>query len=749
MTQGVKSPVRKNYADSIHSESVFFGASSPINNKNQVNTEKSNDDDNMTPLSMYNTSFNINKELQNIIQQLRLELNEQREFFTKLNKSHTNLQAKYSKDIQSLTKKIEHLSNEKHELMKDLDLALERERSITKQSNDKIAVNNDIKTILNNDIDEYKKQIEQLNKKNKELDEQQIELKQVLDIVNKLQSQFKQQSYVNNENHEKIKLVFEDTAIQLEKYHQSQSMVESLNIQIELLKHQKSEYFTVLTQWMQNLPKNVYFGENSNSPKSISADIDNVNSELDWNKIRMKLSQITKNIAVVIAEHERIQNELRIKLENEKNNTHKYPQKMKELQNENNGLKEEINKNGTEIKLLIGNNKVIEEANLKLIEENKSLNQAIDSLTNKCQTLCDEKNDIDDKYKNFEKGTQGLNDKITELSVEIEKLSTEKQQLSKSHESELEIVSKTNNELSEANTELTLKMEKLNEEMANNKHNIDLLLSVTGEKEKLLAKNKSLNEEIANYVLQLEKECDDTEIIKKERDSYRNKYDDLKKEIEELKSELETKSESVGVAIIGNTDGMKKADIMSSFISLQSDTSQNVSIINTNTKNKQFPALRVETDATPFNAKLNEQLTQKNDNLTKENNILKKKLISSQSLNRELKDKFQTNKRNTIKKYENIAKKVSTMREIINKKDDEVRGLRQELEVSHRQFFKLLHHASSKNHKSNADNHQNKNNVGNKVINNMKLPELQSLQDLEQMREQLKLLEQNFHFAKQ
>ena len=80
------------------------------------------------------------------------------------------------------------------------------------------------------------------------------------------------------------------------------------------------------------------------------------------------------------------------------------------------------------------------------------------------------------------------------------------------------------------------------------------------------------------------------------------------------------------------------------------------------------------------------------------------------------------------------------MRNIITRKDGENKGLRQELEVSHRQFFRLLHHASSINNgKGDGNNNQKKNNAF-----NVDLEELQSLKDLEKMRESLKMLETSF-----
>ena len=78
------------------------------------------------------------------------------------------------------------------------------------------------------------------------------------------------------------------------------------------------------------------------------------------------------------------------------------------------------------------------------------------------------------------------------------------------------------------------------------------------------------------------------------------------------------------------------------------------------------------------------------------------------------------------------------MREKLTDKEDEVKGLKQELEVSHRQFFKLLHHVSSVKNDGNQSNNEGKELLA--------LSQLHSMEDLEQMRKQLKLLERNFKF---
>eukprot|EP01084_Bolivina_argentea_P132372 233612_1 len=173
MSTGINSPVRNAYGDRIHSDSVFFGPLSPSNaNPSRDNpiiiNDVTADNKTVTPVSMYNTSYNISKELQHIIEELRSELTEQREYCSNLTKTHNELQTTYHKDVQLFTKKLENASAEKHELLKDLDLALD------------VKLN---KTIMDNDNNEYKEQMNSLC-------QQQADLKVIIDTVNNLSNQF-------------------------------------------------------------------------------------------------------------------------------------------------------------------------------------------------------------------------------------------------------------------------------------------------------------------------------------------------------------------------------------------------------------------------------------------------------------------------------------------------------------------------------------------------------------------------------
>ena len=469
MMKSASSPIRNSYNnDRMLSASEFF---SPLSPRNDVN-EGSHCNDPQTPLSIsrYNTNYKINKELQQIIGSLRCELTEKREYFTKMNEQNNELQCKYNDDMIAFHKKLEHVCSEKHELMKDLDLALEREQNAMKRCDDKIKASNDMNDILNYDMAEYQKQIKHLRQSNEEI----------------MQNVVKTMQNLSNQGNDKR--------------------------------------MKALNRWMMQLPQQIY-------AKHIDADLPETSGDhddFDWNCLQMRLCQISKNIAAVIAERERVENEFRIKLENEV-----CFEQFRDLETANIALHAQNKRNEIEMQLMNGSN--------------HSLNENMKNLVNETQIIMDEKNKNDEMMKEIMNENEDLKKKNDALSVRV----------------------------------------------SDNKQNIE---SITKERDECL------------------------------------------KQIKALKA-------------------MKKHDIMSSYI-LQKDN-----------------ALHIETD----------------DSLQKEVAQCQKKLLSAQSFNALLKEKFQTNKKNTIIKYEQIGMKVAAMRDIITSRDDELKSLRKELDVSHKQFFKLLH----------------------------------------------------------
>ena len=221
--------------------------------------------------------------------------------------------------------------------------------------------------------------------------------------------------------------------------------------------------------------------------------------------------------------------------------------------------------------------------------------------------------------------------------------------------------------------------------------------------------------------------------------SYQQQVDNQQGEIERVtqQRDLKTKEEIQALNDELETTGNTKLEIMKSYI--QTDARGN---LHNGDTTELFKGLTVETDATPMHTALFKKLSLEKEHLTKRCGSMKKvmadykkRMASMQRLNRELRDKFHLNKKSTITKYEQIGKKVATMREMITNRDEECVALKQELEVSHRQFFKLLHHSASKHDVTTKGGHdESVSSVGNVDLSN-----------LEEMRKQLKVLERNFN----
>lgn len=751
------SPVRKSYAPksmggSMLCNSAFFGPASPSKNQepDALNTSTKDITDTthtldrtVTPLSMYNQSFNINKELQNIIEQLRLELTQQREHISALNKSYTTLQSKYHEDTQSMAKKIEALNHEKFDLTKDLDLALERERNALKDVN---STDKSDKQHVDNIVNEYRDQIAMLKEKLNQHHEERLSITQMMATMDCLSSKMAQQHSKSDDRHEKMKMMFEDTTLQLEQYHKSQEEICSLSHTVDELKGQRTECIQFLHHFLSTLPPEI-------------CPSDQFHAITDWQQLKATISATSTSLCAMIADHERTEKSLRNKLNAvlQEGASETDKERMEELEIENITLKEEVKKRGTEIQLWMGNNKVIEESNEKLCTANDTLKAQITTLETtleeQIKTFEAERNTfserLDSEFVEYRQKVNGMNAEIDRLTAENEILRNEKKMAITEKVTEIEFSSERISELKEEirtlsaieeqmnlqraaerekNGELSATIEMMRDELAeneqNNQHNLEMSLNLTKEKEHLMAENEGLNMQITSYQQQVEDQRGEIVRVTQQRDQFQEQFEDLKtkQEINALNEELET---------TGNT----KLEIMKSYI--MTDALGNRGIKNGG--NQMFKDLTVETDATPMHSELYKKLTLEKEQLTKQCGSMKqsmdqykKRMSSMHKMNRELKSKFQTNKKNTIVKYEQIAKKVATMREMITSKDEECCALKEELEVSHRQFFKLLHHSASKHDVTTAG--RDDGSVGSVDLNN-----------LEEMRKQLKVLERNFN----
>jgi len=685
----VTSPVRKSFApksigDAMLSNSAFFGPASPSKNQapEELNTSKDITDNThsieqtMTPLSMYNQSFNINKELQRIIEQLRLELTEQRAFVGELNKSYAALQCKYN----ALQSKMEALHSEKHELIKDLDLALERERTANKEADPNI-------------VNEYRHQIDTLRQRNSQLHEERVSCTQMMAAMDCLSSKVQQQ-------HSKS----EAAALRLEKFHKLQEVeVASLRSTVTELKRQRADSVKFLHHFMTTLPP------------QIRASDDQIAAIQDWDRLKDAIYATAKNMNDVLADHERTEQALRSKLTvlRQEGATETEKDRMDSLEIENIALKEELKKRTKEAQRLVANNKMAEESVATLSAANAAakdtvaaLQSQIAAMTAEKEVLCAERQRaITEKVSEIEISSKH----IAALKVDIGSLSASNEQVTMERAAE-----------KQKNSELAATIEAMRSEMAeneaNNQQNIGLSLSLTAEKERLTADNEEQSALIASLREQVEAEKAEKERIASKRDQIADKYNELKtaQEIKALNDELDT---------AGDT----KRDIMRSYI--RTDALQNRAP--PDSPDLRPKGLTVEIDATPSHSKLCEQLTLEKEQLVKECGAMKRRLLATEKLNRDLKDKFRANKKSTICKYEQIGKKVATMREMITAKETECASLKNELEVSHRQFFKLLHHSASKHDVSTAGDQGDREDL--------------DLSNLEEMRKQLKVLERNFN----
>ena len=177
----------------------------------------------------------VNKKLTDMLGELRTELSQQRKFADMLNKTHQELQLQYSKDTQQWMSQINSLSNEKQELMKDLDLALEREAMASNKLQHESKKYNDKMDKIPN----LKTQINKLENENKDLISNNQILTNLASKIDHLSNLYTVQSNKSAENYEKIKLVFEDTAMQLDKYHENQQLVDSLRRQLQVIRNEK------------------------------------------------------------------------------------------------------------------------------------------------------------------------------------------------------------------------------------------------------------------------------------------------------------------------------------------------------------------------------------------------------------------------------------------------------------------------------------------------------------------------------
>lgn len=176
---------------------------------------------------MQKAEYEMNNGMKQITHQLQAELAQQRLYSEKLNNNYNKLREKYDIDVEKFLKKVQLLSNEKFELTKDLDLALERD-----------ANNKKFFAILEEQITENKISKECHLQTTSNLTDIKSDMKSLLDNV-------KQQSVENMDKYQKIKLVFEDTAMQLQKYHESQTMVEKLRQKMEIY-HQQQMFSDML-----------------------------------------------------------------------------------------------------------------------------------------------------------------------------------------------------------------------------------------------------------------------------------------------------------------------------------------------------------------------------------------------------------------------------------------------------------------------------------------------------------------------
>lgn len=188
-----------------------------------------------------------NKKLLSTLQEVKQELHQQREFSNMLNKTHQELQLQYSRDTQQWMSQISDLSREKQELMKDLDLALEREavaakkrQNESKQWHEKI-----------DKIPKLTANITALQDQNSQLITNNNILNNVVSKIDQLINMNQVEANKNAENHEKIKLVFEDTAIQLDKYHENQQLLSSMRKNIEIIQNERQLCYQFTFYYLQ------------------------------------------------------------------------------------------------------------------------------------------------------------------------------------------------------------------------------------------------------------------------------------------------------------------------------------------------------------------------------------------------------------------------------------------------------------------------------------------------------------------